>query len=48
MISDESVGNEDSSNGIKLLANETAEKVLGLAWDHRKDVFTFKDQKKDS
>ena len=45
---DESVGNEGSSNGIKLLANETAEKVLGLAWDHRKDVFTFKDQKKDS
>ena len=39
---DESVGNEDSSNGMKLLANETAEKVLGLALDHRKDVFTFK------
>ena len=38
---DESVGNEGSSNGMKLLANETAEKVLGLAWDHRKDVFTF-------
>ena len=39
---DESVGNEDNSNGIKLFANETAEKVLGLAWDHQKDVFTFK------
>ena len=38
---DESVGNEGSSNGMKLLANETAEKVLGLAWDHRKDVFTL-------
>ena len=39
---DESVRNEGRSNGMKLLANETAEKVLGLAWDHRNDVFTFK------
>ena len=35
---DESVGNEDSSNAMKLFANKTAEKVLGLAWDHQKDV----------
>ena len=39
---DKSIGNEGSSNGMKLLTNQTAEKVLGLAWDHRKDVFTFK------
>ena len=32
---------------MKLLANETAEKVLGL-WDHRKDVFTFKVNVKSS
>ena len=39
---DDSVRNENISNGIKLLATEMAEKVLGLSWEHRKDVFTFK------
>ena len=34
--------NEDSPDRMKLLANETTEKVLELARDHRKDVFTFK------
>ena len=39
---EDSVRHEDTSNGMKLLAKEIAEKVLGLGWEHRKDVFTFK------
>ena len=39
---DDSIGIEDSTSGLKLLTNEIAEKVLGLLWDHLKDVFTFK------
>jgi hypothetical protein len=36
--------NQDGSRstGMALLTSETAEKVLGLVWDHLKDVFTFK------
>ena len=31
-----------SSKAMKLLKHEMAEKVLGLVWNHVKDVFTFK------
>ena len=45
-ISNRDLGNDDSfrndsSDGAKSLANETAEKVLGLARNHRKGVFSF-------
>ena len=42
LVEDNSVQDKEISNGMKLLSKETAEKVLGLVWDHLKDVFSFK------
>ena len=42
LTEDNSNQDGSSSTGMTLLTNETAEKVLGLVWDHLKDVFTFK------
>ena len=42
LTEDNSNQDGSSSTGMILLTNETAEKVLGLVWDHLKDVFTFK------
>ena len=42
LIEDYSVQDESSSEGMKLLLNEAAEKVLGLVWDSLNDVFSYK------
>ena len=42
LTEDNSNQDGSSSTGMTLLTNETAKKVLGLVWDHLKDVFTFK------
>ena len=42
LIEDYSVQEESSSEGMKLLLNEAAEKVLGLVWDSLNDVFLYK------
>ena len=38
----ESSQGESVSNGMKVLTNEMAEKVLRLVWEHLKNFLTFK------
>ena len=33
---------EDCPEGMKLLKNETAEKILGIVWENSKEAFSFK------